>query len=100
MTKEGKESNITDVYINLTDRNDNSPVFTKQSGYQVSCKKTLGIGQVLLNVSTFFMTCEHYNEYFLLPLYKSYRTLRTLFGAKYEMVQISRDNRANFEICK
>ena len=40
------------------------------------------------------------DEYFLLPLYKSYRSLRTLFGAKYEMVQISRDYRDNFEICK
>ena len=39
-------------------------------------------------------------QYFLLPLYKSYRTLRTLFGAKNEIVQISRDYRDNFEICK
>ena len=35
---------------------------------------------------------------FLLPRYKSYRTLRTLFGAKYEIVQISRDYRDNFRV--
>ena len=40
------------------------------------------------------------DEYFLLPLYKSCRTLRTLFGAKYEIAQISRDYRDNLEICK
>ena len=39
-------------------------------------------------------------EYFLLPLYKSYRTLRTLFGAKYEMMQISRDYRDNLDLCR
>ena len=51
MTTERKESNITDVYINLTDENDNSPVFEQQAGYQTPCNKTLGIGEELLKVS-------------------------------------------------
>ena len=35
---------------------------------------------------------------FYYHFYKSYRTLRALFGAKYEIVQVSRDYRDNFAV--
>ena len=46
------------------------------------------------------MTLILYLENFLLPLYLSYRTLRTLFGAKLKIVQISCDKGDNLTVCK
>ena len=64
------------------------------------CNIQISMVRVQKELSEDNVDCWRNHQYFLLLLYKSYRTLRTLFGGKYEIVQISRDYRDNFEVCK